>query len=296
MNNKKQEVKPNLKHGYIFLIILLMIPFSIAFGIEMHLTGELNNLFKPNGETPVSYPEAPEGTTDNPDDGNEKPKLEIKNLQDGYTTKDDKVTIVALTDKDNEAWVNNNKVTVSGDGQFEYKIDLTEGNNTIEVKVKNAKGIENSKSINVVREVKKAPDPTPQPQPNPNPTPTPQPQPQPPAPTPTPEPPPPPPPPTVTGLRMSCSITNTNPFAGQSVGVNCSVKDQNGNGVSGAFGYVTVNWSTGAGIYTLSSSDGGGNMSASFTVPAGNSGNINGSVQVSKDGLNVSSNFTLHVN
>lgn len=273
-----------------------MIPFSIAFGIEMYLTGQLDKLVARGGEeTPVSFPEDPQGSVDDPEDS-EKPKLEIKNLTDGFSTKETQVIIVASTDVGNEAWVNNNKVTVAGDGNFEYKIDLAEGNNPIEVKVKNAKGVENSKTITVHREVEKAPEPTPSPQPSPNPNPTPTPQPQPPAPTPTPEPPPPPPPPTITGLRMSCSITNTNPFAGQSVGVNCSVKDQNGNGVSGAFGYVTVNWSTGAGIYTLSSSDGGGNMSASFTVPAGNSGNINGSVQVSKDGLNVSSNFTLHVN
>jgi hypothetical protein len=288
--NKKPEVKPNLKHGYIFLIILLMIPFSIGFGIEMYLTGQIDRLIDGGKETPVSYPEDPQESVDNPEDS-EKPKLEIKNLTDGFNTKESQVIIVASTDVGNEAWVNNNKVTVAGDGNFEYKIDLVEGSNAIEVKVKNVKGIENSKTISVNREVEKAPEPTPSPQPNPNPTPTP--QPQQPAPTPTPEP---PQPPAITGLKMSCSITNTNPFVGQSVGVNCSVKDQNGNGVSGAFGYVTVNWQSGAGIYTLSTSDGSGNMSASFTVPGGNSGNINGSVQVSKDGLNTSSNFTLKVN
>lgn len=289
--NKKQEVKQNLKHGYIFLILTLLIPFSIALFIELYSTGQLNF---PQGETPTSYPI--DNLEPKPVDET-KPKLEIKNLTDGFNTKETSVVVVASTDIGNEAWVNNNKVTVAGDGNFEYKIELIEGKNAIELKVKNEKGIENSITIIVNREVEKKPDPepvNPQPTPvNPQPNPTPQPQPNPPAPTPTPEPPAPSP---VTGLRMNCSITNTNPFVGQSVGVNCNVKDQNGNPVSGAFGYVTVNWQSGTGVYTLSQSDGGGNMAVSFTVPAGNSGNINGSVQVSKSGLNVSSNFTIRVN
>lgn len=289
--NKKQEVKKNLKHGYIFLIITLLIPFSIALFIELYSTGQLN--FPQDTETPTSYP------TDNPEPeptDETKPKLEIKNLTDGFNTKETSVVLVASTDIGNEAWVSGNKITVAGDGNFEYKIELVEGKNSIEVKVKSTNGIENSATINVNREVEKKPDPEPVNPPSQQPAPTPQPQPHPPAPTPTPEPPQPPQPSPVTGLRMSCSITNTNPFVGQSVGVNCSVKDQNGNPVSGAFGYVTVNWQSGTGVYTLSQSDGGGNMAVSFSVPAGNSGNITGSVQVSKSGLNVSSNFTIRVN
>lgn len=289
--NKKQEVKQNLKHGYIFLILTLLTPFSIALFIELYSIGQLNF---PQVETPISYP------IDNPDPElveETKPKLEIKNLTDGFNTKETSVVVVASTDIGNEAWVNNNKVTVAGDGNFEYKIELIEGKNAIELKVKNEKGIENGTTINVNREAEKKSDPIPaNPQPAPvnqQPNPTPQPQPNPTAPSPTPEPPAPSP---VTGLRMNCSITNTNPFVGQSVGVNCNVKDQNENPLSSAFGYVTVNWQSGTGVYTLSQSDGGGNMAVSISVPAGNSGNINGSVQVSKSGLNVSSNFTIRVN
>lgn len=285
----KQEVKPNLKHGYIFLILTLLIPFSIALFLELHLTGQLN--FVQGGtETPTSYPDVnpePEPTDET------KPKLEIKNLTDGFTTKETSVVLVASTDIGNEAWVNGNKITVAGDGNFEYKIELIEGKNSIEIKVKNSNGIENSTSITVSREVEKKPEPevvNPQPtpvNPQPNPTPVnPTPQPQ---PTPTPQPSP------VTGLRLQCSITNTAPFSGESVSVNCTVRDQNNNPVSGAFGYVTMSWRTGSSVYTLSQSNGSGGMSVSFTVPAGNSGANSGNVQVSKDGLNVSSNFNLNV-
>jgi hypothetical protein len=294
MNNKMQEDK-NLKHGYIFLTLLILVPFFIAFGIEMHLTGGLKFLTEGGNETPSSYPV--DEPSETPESNDEKPKLEIKNIQDGFKTKDTNITLVALTEKDNEAFVNGNKVTVAGDGMFEQKIDLNEGENKIEVRVKNGKSLENSITISVHREVEKKPEPEPTPQPNPTPEnpalqPQPTPTPQPPAPEPTPQPPAPTP---ISGLKLQCSITNTAPFTGESVTVNCTVRDQNNNPVSGAFGYVTMSWKTGSSVYTLSQSNGGGGMSVSFTVPAGNTGANSGNVQVSKDGLNVSSNFNLNV-
>lgn len=60
--NKKQEVKKNLKHGYIFLVITLLIPFSIALFVELYSTGQLN-FPQVDTETPTSYP------TDNPEPG-----------------------------------------------------------------------------------------------------------------------------------------------------------------------------------------------------------------------------------
>ncbi len=286
----KQEIKKNLKHGYIFLIITLMIPFLIALSYEIYINGGINISFGTTDDSkPISYPdELPL------DKENKKVTVLIRNLTDGYKTKENKVTLVGLTEKDNEAWVNGKSVNVAGDGQFEMQIDLVDGENKIEVIAKNRNGEEASQKVTIIKEVEKKEEPkvepAPQPQNNPpvqnNPQPTPVP-----TPTPTPEPQPTP----ITGLKLSCSITNTAPTAGANVAINCTVRDQNNNGVSGAFGYVTVNWKTGASVYTLSQSDGGGNMSTSFSVPAGNSGSISGNVQASKDGLNVNSNFNLNV-
>ncbi len=288
----KEEYKKNLKHGYIFLIITLLILFTIALSYEIHLNGGISLTFVESEEAiPTSYPvETPieiEG---------DKVTVIIRNLSDGYKTKESSVTLVGLTQKSNEAWVNGNKVNVAGDGQFELKIDLSEGENKIEVVAKNKDGEEAKQSITVIREVEKKEEPKVEPQPPYNPPAQNNPQPQPaPVPTPTPTPTPEPQPTPITGLKLSCSITNTAPTSGSTVSINCTVKDQNNNGVSGAFGYVTLNWKTGSSVYTLSQSDGGGNMSTSFTVPSGNTGGISGNVQASKDGLNVNSNFNLNV-
>lgn len=288
----KEEYKKNLKHGYIFLIITLMIPFTIVLSYEIHLNGGINLTFEQNEEPiPTSYPvETPieiEG---------DKVTVIIRNLSDGFKTKESSVTLVGLTQKSNAAWVNGNKVNVAGDGQFELKIDLAEGENKIEVVAKNKDGEEAKQSITVIREVEKKEEPKVEPPPQYNPPVQNNPQPQPaPVPTPTPTPTPEPQPTPITGLKLSCSITNTAPTIGSTVSINCTVKDQNNNGVSGAFGYVTLNWKTGSSVYTLSQSDGGGNMSTSFTVPSGNTGSISGNVQASKDGLNVNSNFNLNV-
>lgn len=101
--------------------------------------------------------------------------------------------------------------------------------------------------------------------------------------------------PLLTGLKLQCSIINTQPFVGQSVVLDCNVTDQNGKAVSGATGSITVNWQSGVQTYQLSTSNSSGNMSKSFVVPNGNTGTVSGSVRATKSGLTVTSNFNLTV-
>lgn len=276
-------------------MLFILIPFSISLAIEIYHNGGFK--FKTPDNAPTSYP-----VTEKPDSS--KPKIELQNLKDGFTTKDTSISVVVLTDAGNTAVINNEKVNVDDSGRFERKLDLIVGGNQITITVKNKDGVENSISLIVNREEEPKPQLAPDPAPNPvvpNPVPNPSPVNPAPAPQPTPQPqpapqPPPPPPPPLTGLKLSCSITNTHPSVGQSVTVNCNVKDQSNNPVSGAFGYVTVNWKSGSTVYTLSQSDSGGNMNVNFKVPSGNSGSsVSATVQASKSGLNVSSSFTLSI-
>jgi len=229
---KKVNDEKNLKHGYIFLTGIILVLFAISLSIEIYLKGGFN------------FKEAtPETVTDNTEN-DEHPEitLEIQNLTDGYKTKESVITIVYLTNIDNKAWINGQEVEVSPEGYFERKIDLNVGENGIIAKVEDLKGDKKEKNISVIREEEKKEEPkaeekteTPknndttkpivQPEIKPEPKPDPEPQPQP-----------------ITGLKLYCSITNTQPFVGQTVTLDCSVKDQNGNPVSGANGSVTVNW------------------------------------------------------
>jgi len=291
-----KQSKQNLKHGYIFLIITLMIPFLISFGIEMHLTGGIDFSFLNASKQNTKEPNDEDLVDEEVDSEESSLSIEIRNLTDGFKTKEESITVVGLTQKENEVWVNGNKVNVATDGSFESKVDLIAGENVIRITAKSSLEKEISKSMTIIREVPKKEEPQTQTPPiqiappvqNPQP-------PQQPSSPPAPTPPAPPPPQQITGLKLSCSVSNTAPMVGGNVSINCSIKDQNNNGVSGAFGYVTMNWQTGSSVYTLSSSNGNGDMSTSFNVPAGNAGSISGSVQASKDGLNVSSNFTINV-
>jgi len=290
---KNKEITKNLKHGYIFLVSTLLFVFLLSLSIEIYLRGGFQF---PIEENPPVQDEMIEETP------NPEFLLEIQNLEDGFKTKDAVITLVGSANENAFVVINNKEVGVN-EGKFESKIELVVGNNEIVVQGYLDDELQKEIKLEVIREEKEEkpkeeevekkeqnggniPQPTPAPQTNPQPNPT---------PTPKPEPKPEPQPDPISGLKMSCSINNTYPSVGQQVSISCSVKDQNNNPVSGAFGYVTVNWKTGSNVYTLSQSNGSGAMSANFSVPSGNSGSISGNIKASKNGLNVSSNFTLNV-
>lgn len=283
----------NLKHGYIFLTSILLILFAVSLSVEIYLKGGFNFVQAESNETDETI------KVINKDKDSEELFIEVQNIPEGFTTLDEKITIVAFTNKDNQAWINGEKTEVSSDGVIEKEIELIIGDNTILVEVQNSDEESEKLSIVVKRteddsqrekdkvnkkeeQLKESPKTTPSPEPTPDPTPQPDPQLE-------PEPNP------INGLKMSCSITNTQPYVGQSVTINCTVKDQNNNPVSGAQGSVTVNWQSGSKTYQLPSSNASGTTSVSFSVPQGNSGITQGSVHISKSGLNVSSNFSINV-
>ncbi|MFH1543248.1 MAG: hypothetical protein ABIE03_01815 [Patescibacteria group bacterium] len=281
---KTNEIEKNLKHGYFFLISIVLVLFAISLSVEIYLKGGFNFANsqdnKPVSEEDQVIDEHPEIT------------LEFQNLTDGFRTKDLTITAVALTNKENKAWINGQQAEVNPEGIFERKIDLIIGQNEIMVEVETPEGTKKNKRIVVVREEEKKeepkqeekveipkienPKPIVQPEPTPEPIPDPKPNP-------------------ITGLKLHCSITNTQPFIGQTVSLDCSVKDQNGSPVNSASGSVTVNWQSGSATYNLPSSNSSGNTSVSFTVPAGNKGSISGNIRVTKDGLTVNSNFSIIV-
>ncbi len=283
---KKQEDK-NLKHGYLFLAGIILFLFAVSLSTEIYLKGGF--AFAKNEETPQKE----EMINDRKDE--EETFVEIQNLKDGFKTKDESITVVAFTNLSNKAWINGNEVEVNNEGVIEGKVHLIVGENEILVAVENDSGQKKSQKLTVTREKKEEPkkqereEQTPQPKetvqpPIQNPTPQPEPEPD---PIPQPDP--------ITGLKMQCSITNTMPYVGQTVSINCTVRDQNNSPVNGATGSVTVNWQSGSQTYSLPSSNGSGVTSVSFTVPNGNSGKVNGNVRVSKSGLTVTSNFSLTV-
>jgi len=287
MNNK--PIQQNLKHGYIFLTGIILVLFSIAFTTEMYFNGAFafDNIRQEEHQDEV--------INDNAD--SEEIFLEIQNLESGFKTKDKQITVVIFTNKGNKAWINQEKIDVDNQGVFESKVDLIVGENEIIVEVMSSQDESMQESITVIREVVEEPikeepkevkvDPPKQVNPPVN-----NPTPKPPVIKPTPEVPSEPP---LTGLKLQCSITNTQPFIGQTVTLSCVVKDQNNKAVSGASGSITVNWQSGIQTYQLSKSNSSGNMSKSFTVPSGNTGSLSGSVRVTKSGLTVTSNFNLTV-
>lgn len=292
--SKDRVIKKNLKHGYIFLWCIIIAMFSVSLGVELYLTGGLERITVGKRDIPESYPISHPVALG-------EPKIEIQNLTDNYKTQVESLPLVGITEPGIDVIVNTKQLKSDETGRFEQKLDLILGTNVIEIKAKNSKGAENSLTINIIREEKPKIELTPEPQPAPNPTPSkpaPKPSPKPtpkPSPPPTPTPLPTPPPSEVTGLKLSCSVSNTQPSVGGNVGVTCTVKDQNGKAVSGAFGYVIVSWQSGSSVYTLSQSNSSGTMNVNFKVPAGNSDRINCSIKVSKNGISVSSNFSITV-
>lgn len=284
------EIKKNLKHGYVFLIGTLLAIVVVPLSLEIYLAGGIQF-------THAEGDQAEEAMRQIEQDSGEI-KLEIQNLQNGYKTQEENISIVGFTEPEAQIKLNDKEFKADIEGRFEQKIDLVVGTNLINI-VASKGGKQSEVKLEIVRGVKEEVQKEPEGRPQPATPTTPKPQ-QPakpnPAPQPTPTPPVSPPPSELTGLKMSCSISNTQPFVGNTLSVNCTLKDQNNNPVSGGFGYVTVNWQSGTSVYTMSQSNNGGAMSVGFQVPAGNNGQISGSVRASKSGLNVSSNFAINVN
>jgi len=285
---KNKPIQKNLKHGYIFLSGIILIFFALSLSTEIYLKGGFTFAKADNDS------QEPEVVNERKDEDNIF--LEIQNLTDGFKTEDETITVVAFTNTGNTVWINGTETEVNHEGVLEDKVDLIIGNNEIIIEAENKENKRTTQKITVIREKKEEPkeerqessqnndtnkpvqSPVNDPIPQPVPTPEPDPQPIP-----------------IMGLKLQCSITNTQPFIGQSASLDCLVKDQNSNPVSGATGNVTVNWQSGSKSYSLSNSNGSGTMNVSFTVPEGNSGHVSGSVRVSKDGLTVTSNFSLTI-
>ena len=288
MENK--ETRKNLKHGYIFLSIVVLVVFSLFLSLEIYLKGGFNlNYSVINTDNTAEEKNSSETTTDNLE-----LTIEIQNINDGFTTKETKITIVAKTDIGNNAWINSKQLTVNPEGIFETEIELIVGSNEVLIEAESNTGKKSSKKIVVTREVEPTPtekpkeepkvekpivnnpipkvDPTPIVKPNPEPQPN----------------------PTITALKLSCSITNTQPKVEQSVSLDCVVKDQSSNLINSANGTATLNWQSGVQTISFPSSQ-NGSMKISFVVPANNKGSITGNVRISKDGLTVTSNFSINV-
>lgn len=286
MNKEKMDNKDiNLKHGYIFLTSILLVLFAISLSVEIYLKGGFNSVIDAV-ETQIS-----EGTNDS---NEAEPTIELVSLKDGYKTKESSITVVAKTEKQNTAWINGQDVAVNEEGIFELHIDLIIGTNEVLIEVENSNDASDLLAFSVIREEEKE-EPkqeekqeqpkieTPKIEPKPeitkpvSPTEPVQPEPNP-----------------ITGLKLGCSITNTQPLVGQSVSLDCSVKDQNNNPVNGATGNATMNWQSGQASYNFPSSS-SGSTRVSFTVPEENIGSISGVVRISKEGLTVTSNFSIIV-
>ncbi|WKZ30230.1 MAG: hypothetical protein QY314_00440 [Candidatus Dojkabacteria bacterium] len=287
MNKEKMDNKEiNLKHGYIFLTSILLVLFAISLSAEIYLKGGFNSVINAV-ETQIS-----EGTNDSDE---VEPTIELVSLKDGYKTKESSITVVAKTENQNKAWINGQEITVNEEGIFELQIDLIIGTNEVLIEVQNSNDASKSLAFSIIREEEKKEETKQddkQEQPK---TEIPKVEPKPETPKPvTPTEPIQPEPNPITGLKLSCSITNTQPLVGQSVSLDCSVKEQNNNPVNGATGNATMNWQSGQASYNFPSSSSGATK-VNFTVPDGNSGSISGVVRISKDGLTVTSNFSIIV-
>ncbi len=285
--NKKS--KHNLKHGYIFLIGIFLVLFGISLCTEIYLKDGFNRAV-------VSKEENTESSNLNKETDL---FIDLIGVKDGFTTKQKEIAVVAKTNKDNNAWINGEEVKLNKEGIFEHVVDLVVGKNEVIIEVGN-KEDKNILTIWIIREKdssevppvthqkeEEKPDNSEQ-KPNPEVPPVEHQE-------PTPELPPQPEPNPITGLNLSCSITNSRPFVGQQVSLDCLTKDQNNNAVSGATGKVIVNWKNKKENYSMSSSNSSGALSTSFTVPEENQGNITGTIKVSKDGLTAVSNFSIIV-
>lgn len=287
MNKEKMHNKEiNLKHGYIFLTSILLVLFAISLSAEIYLKGGFNTVIDAV-ETQIS-----EGTNDS---NEAEPTIELVSLKDGYKTKELSITVVAKTEKQNTAWINGQEVAVNEEGIFELQIDLIIGTNEVLIGVENSNDASNLLAFSIIREEEKKEEPKQEEKQEQPKTEIPKVEPKPETPKPvTPTVPIQPEPNPITGLKLSCSITNTQPLVGQSVSLDCSVKDQNNNPVNGTTGNATMNWQSGQASYNFPSSS-NGSTRVSFTVPEGNIGSISGVVRISKDGLTVTSNFSIIV-
>ena len=284
MKNREKS----LKHGYIFLSGIILTLFAVSLSTEIYLKGDF--AFIEHSEEPQINELENEWKDD------EELFLEIQNLTDGFKTTENIIAVVALTNTGNKSWINGVETDVNILGVLEDKVDLIIGENEIIVEVENEDGMKAIKRLTVIRKGKEKPKeeqqeppqevsaPVPvqlsiedpfvpplvvaQPEPKPNP---------------------------IMGLKLQCSITNTQPFIGQTVILDCVVKDDDDKLINGATGNVTVNWQSGSENYSLSNSNDSGSMSLSFNVPEGNAGKVLGDVQVSNEGLAVTSEFSLEV-
>lgn len=276
----------NLKHGYIFLTSILLVLFAISLSAEIYLKGGFNTVIDAV-ETQISE------VTNDSDEA--EPTIDLVSLKDGYTTKESSITVVAKTEKKNKAWINGQEVAVNEEGIFELHIDLIIGTNEVLIDVENSNDASKSLAFSIIREEEKKEETKQEDKQEQPKTEIPKVEPKPETPKPvTPTEPIQPEPNTITGLKLSCSITNTQPLVGQSVSLDCSVKDQNNNPVNGATGNATMNWQSGQASYNFPSSS-SGSTRVSFPVPEGNIGSISGVVRISRDGLTVTSNFSIIV-
>lgn len=288
MENK--EIRKNLKHGYLFLSIIVLVIFATSLSIEIYLKGG----FKFNFSSSNTDNSNIEELVDTNATDNSGIFLEFQNITEGFKTKESKIKIVAKTDLGNKAWINSKEITVNPEGLFESEIELIVGSNEIVIEAENPSKQKSLKKVVVIRETDPIPtekpkeepkvekpvvntpipkvEPTPTIKPNPEPQPT----------------------PTITALKLNCSITNTQPKVDQTVSLDCIVKDQNSNLINGANGTASINWQSGVQTISFPNSQ-NGSMKISFVVPANNKGTISGSVRISKDGLTVTSNFSIIV-
>ena len=284
-------IKHNLKHGYVFLIGIFLVLFGISLCTEIYLKGGFNRAVA-----------SKEKNTESSNLNKETDLfIELIGVKDGFTTSEKEITVVAKTNKDNQTWINGNEVKVNDEGIFEQVVDLVVGKNEVILEVRNNDD-KKSLTIWIIRE-KEFSEVSPvthqkedentnkseqTPKPNVPPVEHQEPSPELPSqPDPVPN--------SITGLKLSCSITNSRPSAGQQVSLDCLIKDQNNNAVSGATGNVIVNWNSGKENYSMPNSSSNGTMKISFTVPEENQGNITGTIKVSKDGLTAVSNFSIIV-
>lgn len=99
----------------------------------------------------------------------------------------------------------------------------------------------------------------------------------------------------LSSLKLSCSITNTQPKAGQIVSINCVTKDQSGNSVRDVSLKFSISWQSGSQVLNMPSSNNSGASQITITVPEGNKGIIPANITAGKDGLKVTTNFTLNI-
>lgn len=145
MKTKKQVTK-NLTHGYIFLITLILVPFLICLGLEIHFKGGFNiNLGQEEKPGEITA----EAAVDDPDPTF---KLEIENLQNGYKTKETSITIVGVTEKNAIIFIQSEKVEINEEARFERKLDLNPGKNEITIQAFVDKEKKREIKLEVIRE------------------------------------------------------------------------------------------------------------------------------------------------